>query len=145
MSTAEQSDIRSRVQEQLCIDLRTHLVEGHDVNAATEVDVLGVETVDPLLLQPLLSENVISSESWREHRVDDEGEDVEAVEETLSEGPSNADPHVERVGHAHHSQGEEDTDRLEKVIVECEVKRRREEDGSYQLPLGGEEACQVLS
>ena len=125
--------------------LSTHLVEGHDVNAATEVDVLRVETVDPSLLQSLLGEGVISSQSRGQHRVDDEGEDVETVEETLSEGPAQTDPHVERVGHPDHSQGQEHSDRLQEVIVEGEVQWGREEDGSDQLSLGRHEACQVPS
>ena len=123
----------------------THLVESHHVNAATEVDVLGVETVDSSLLQSLLSEGVVSRESRGQHWVDHEGEDVEAVEETLPEGSPQADPHVEGVGHPDHSQGEEDSDRLEKVIVEGQVEGGREEDGPHQLTLGGHEACQVLS
>ena len=98
-----------------------YLVKSHHVNAPTEVDVLGVDAVDASLLQPLLGEGVVSSKGRWQHRVDDECEDVETVEETLPERPAQADPHVERVGHADHAQGQEDSDRLEEVIVECQV------------------------
>ena len=137
--------MRPRATLEEAVSARTHLVEGHHVDAATEVDVLGVQAVDPSLLQSLLSEGVVSSEGRGEHRVDHEREDVQAVEETLPEGAPQADPHVEGVGHADEAEGEEDSDRLEEIVVEGEIQGGREENGSHQLPLGGHETCQVFS
>ena len=50
--------------------LSTHLVEGHDVNAATEVDVLRVQAIDSLLLQTLLSKRIVRRQCWEEEEED---------------------------------------------------------------------------
>ena len=50
-----------------------------------------------------------------------------------------ADPHVERVGHADEPQHQEHAHRLQEVVVEREVQRRREQDGADQLSLRGHE------
>ena len=40
-----------------------HLVKGNYINATTEVDVLGVQTVDSFLLKSLLSKGVVGCQS----------------------------------------------------------------------------------
>ena len=46
-----------------------------------------------------------------------------------------ADPHVEGVCHADEPQHQEHPHRLQEVVVEGEVQRRREQDGADQLAL----------
>ena len=60
-----------------------YLVKSHHINAPTEVDVLGVDAVDASLLQPLLGEGVVSGEGGGEDGRDHEGQDVQAVQQTL--------------------------------------------------------------
>ena len=45
--------------------------------------MLGVEAVDAAPLEPLLGECVVGGEGGGQHRVHHEGEDVQAVQQTL--------------------------------------------------------------
>ena len=85
MSFLDVSIFLSKIGPPFSVFSQTHLIESHDVNTSTQIDVLGMEAVNSSLLESLLSEGVVSSEGWRQHGVDHEGEDVKTVEETLLE------------------------------------------------------------
>ncbi len=59
------------------------LVEGDDVDAAREADVLGVEAVDALLLEALLGEGVVGGQRRGQDGRHHEREDVQAVQQAL--------------------------------------------------------------
>ena len=65
----------------LCKNANHHLVKRHNVDPAAEANVLRVEAVDALLLQPLLRERVIGCQRGGENRRNDKRQDVETVEE----------------------------------------------------------------
>ena len=63
----------------------SYLIKSHNVDASAEIDVLGVQTIDPFLLESLLSKGIVSREGGRKHRIDNECKNVQTVEKTLSE------------------------------------------------------------
>ena len=70
----------------LCKNANHHLVKRHNVDPAAEANVLRVEAVDALLLQPLLRERVIGCQRGGENRRNDKRQDVETVEEGFFDG-----------------------------------------------------------
>ena len=75
------TNLRMQLFEALLIT--ANLIKSHNVDAAAEVDVLGVKAVDATPLEPLLREGVVGGEGGGQHRVHHEGEDVQAVQQTL--------------------------------------------------------------
>ncbi len=63
-----------------------YLIEGNYVDAAAEADVFWVETVDALLLQPLLSVGVVGRYGSRQNGRHHERQDVQAVQQDLLYG-----------------------------------------------------------
>ena len=63
-----------------------HLVKRHNVYPAAEANVLRVEAVNALLLQPLLRERIIGCQRGGQDRRNDERQDVETVEQDFVHG-----------------------------------------------------------
>ena len=65
---------------------KRHLVEGDDVDAAAEADVLGVKAVDAPLLEALLGVRVVGRDGGRQNRRHHERQDVQTVQQDLFDG-----------------------------------------------------------
>ena len=63
----------------------SYLIKSHNIYSSAKIDVLGVQAIDPFLLESLLSKGIVSREGGRQHRVDNKCKDVQTVEKTLSE------------------------------------------------------------
>ena len=54
----------------------SYLIKSHNIYSSAEIDVLGVQAIDPFLLESLLSKGIVGREGGRQHGVDNECKDV---------------------------------------------------------------------
>ena len=142
------------------MERHSYLVKSNNIYSTTKIDMFGVETIDPFLLKSFLSKCIVSCQGRWKHRVNNKCKDVQTVEQTFSEctlgiivlivvdelrnddkSYPKADPHVERVSHTNETKSKEHSDRLEKIIIECQVQRRWKQNCSDQFSLGCHESC----